>query len=235
MQDWALLESAVAQPEYPYYLTFDEKLAALFRLLVAKHALVDGNKRLALVVLHGTLLVNGRLWLWDDALAEEFVLACAKSAPAVEDIAAVLAVYTAPIEVLRPDTFDATELREALRLLNPRPPADNAVAVEALRHGGVAEWRSGGAARARRGRHLRACVGFPALDQPALLEHALHRAADLGRRLRDRGAGVRERELLRLGGAGVAGDDRAGVAHAAAGRRGAPAMKATTGFDICLM
>ena len=142
MQDRALLESAAAQPEYPYYLTFDEKLAALFRSLVANHALVDGNKRLALVVLHGTLLVNGRVWLWNDSLAEEFVLTCAKSVPAVEDITAVLAVYTAPVAVLRPDTFDPTELREALRLLNPRPPADHAVAVEALQRGGVAELRA---------------------------------------------------------------------------------------------
>jgi death on curing protein len=142
VQDRALLESAAAQPEYPYYLTFDEKLAALFRSLVANHALVDGNKRLALVVLHGTLLVNGRVWLWDDGLAEEFVLACAKSAPAAEDIAAVIAVYTAPIELLRPDTFEPADLREALRLLNPRPPTDSATAVEALQRGGVAELRA---------------------------------------------------------------------------------------------
>ena len=142
MQDRALLESAAAQPAYPYYTTFNEKLAALFRSLVANHALVDGNKRLALVVLHGTLLVNGRVWLWDDPLAEEFVLACAKSAPAIEDIAAVLVAYSAPIEVLRPDTFEPTELREALQLLNPRPLADTAIAVAALQRGGVAQLRA---------------------------------------------------------------------------------------------
>ena len=41
--------------------------------------------------------------------------------------------------------------------------------------------------------------------------------------------------FLALRSAGVAGDDRAGVAHAAAGWRRAPAMKATTGFVMCLM
>ena len=142
MQDRALLESAAAQPAYPYYTTFDEKLAALFRSLVANHALVDGNKRLALVVLHGTLLVNGRLWTWDDGLAEEFVLACAKAAPAVEDLAAVLAAYSVSIDVLRPDAFEPAELRRALRVVNPRPPVGETAALEALQKGGVAALRA---------------------------------------------------------------------------------------------
>src|SRR3990172_8565099 len=62
----------------------------------------------------------------------------------------------------------------------------------------------------------------PELQQPALAEHALGDRADVGGAVDDRGAGGVQRFLLRLRGAGGADDYRAGVAHAAAGRRRGP-------------
>lgn len=66
VQSRAQLESALALPHQPYYQTFAEKLAALTRSIACNHGLVDGNKRLAVTVLHSTLLVNDYVWLWSD-------------------------------------------------------------------------------------------------------------------------------------------------------------------------
>jgi death on curing protein len=53
VRDHGLLESALARPQaaafgQDAYLTLDEKAAALLHSLARNHALVDGNKRLAL-------------------------------------------------------------------------------------------------------------------------------------------------------------------------------------------
>jgi death-on-curing family protein len=53
-----LLEAAVAVPRYPYLRTKHEKAAALFRSMIKNHALIDGNKRLAVVALSVFLAVN---------------------------------------------------------------------------------------------------------------------------------------------------------------------------------
>ena len=58
----ALLESALGLPHQPYYETFADKLAALVRSIACNHALADGNKRLAMTVLHSTLRYNRKLW-----------------------------------------------------------------------------------------------------------------------------------------------------------------------------
>lgn len=73
-----MLESALALPHQPYYETFPDKLAALVRSIACNHALVDGNKRLAVTVLHTTLLVNGYLWLWSDEDAANAMLRAAR-------------------------------------------------------------------------------------------------------------------------------------------------------------
>lgn len=62
VQSRALLESALALPHQPYYETFYDKLAAMVRSIAANHALEDGNKRLAVTVLHSTLLLNGHCY-----------------------------------------------------------------------------------------------------------------------------------------------------------------------------
>lgn len=77
IESQSLLESALGLPHLPYYETFEDKLAAMVRSIAANHSLVDGNKRLALAVLHSTLLVNGYVWFWPDEAAEELVLRAA--------------------------------------------------------------------------------------------------------------------------------------------------------------
>lgn len=72
-----LLESAIALPHQPYYETFWDKLAAMVRSIAANHALHDGNKRLAVTVLHSTLIVNGWLYVWDDDSAVVLMERCA--------------------------------------------------------------------------------------------------------------------------------------------------------------
>ena len=58
VQSKAQLESALALTHQPYYRTFAEKLAALTRSIACNHGLADGNKRLAVTVLHSTLLLD---------------------------------------------------------------------------------------------------------------------------------------------------------------------------------
>jgi death-on-curing protein len=96
VRDYGLLESALARPKTTVfgqdaYPTLDEKAAALLHSLARNHALIDGNKRLALAGLIAFYGVNGRrLTLTNDA-AYELVIAVASGAlDAVADIAPVL-------------------------------------------------------------------------------------------------------------------------------------------------
>jgi death-on-curing protein len=96
VRDYGLLEAALARPKTTVfgqdaYPTLDEKAAALLHSLARNHALIDGNKRLALAGLIAFYGVNGRrLTLTNDA-AYELVMAVASGAlDAVADIAPVL-------------------------------------------------------------------------------------------------------------------------------------------------
>ena len=65
VRDHGLLQSALARPQATAfgadaYLTLEEKAAALLHSLARNHALVDGNKRLALAGTIAFLGVNGR-------------------------------------------------------------------------------------------------------------------------------------------------------------------------------
>ncbi len=65
VRDIGLLESAVARPQATAfgadaYLDLDSKAAALLHSLARNHALVDGNKRLALAAVIAFDGVNGR-------------------------------------------------------------------------------------------------------------------------------------------------------------------------------
>ena len=81
-RDIGLLEAALARPQTTVfgadaYPTLNEKAAALLHSLARNHALVDGDKRLALSGLIAFYGVNGRrLTLTNDA-AYEFVMAIA--------------------------------------------------------------------------------------------------------------------------------------------------------------
>jgi len=65
VRDHGLLESATARPRTTVfgtdaYQTVEEKAAALLHSLVRNHALIDGNKRLALAATIAILGLNGR-------------------------------------------------------------------------------------------------------------------------------------------------------------------------------
>ncbi len=102
VRDYGLLESALARPQASAfgedaYQGLDEKAAALLHSLARNHALVDGNKRLALAATIAFYGLNGRrLTLSNDAAYERVMAVAAGQLDAVADIAAVLRTATEP-------------------------------------------------------------------------------------------------------------------------------------------
>jgi death-on-curing protein len=100
VRDYGLLESALARPRttafgQDAYLTLDEKAAALLHSLARNHALIDGNKRLALAGLVAFYGVNGRrLTLTNDAAYDLVMAVASGTLDAVGDIVSVLANAT---------------------------------------------------------------------------------------------------------------------------------------------
>src|SRR6266478_1417619 len=94
--DLGLLEAALARPQTTAfgadaYPTLDEKAAALLHSLARNHALVDGNKRLALAGLLAFYGLNGRrLTLTNDAAYDLVMSVASGQLDTVDDIAAVL-------------------------------------------------------------------------------------------------------------------------------------------------
>jgi death-on-curing protein len=79
VRDYGLLESATARPRATMfgtdaYETVEEKAAALLHSLVRNHALIDGNKRLALAATIAFLGVNGRRMTLSNDQAYELVI-----------------------------------------------------------------------------------------------------------------------------------------------------------------
>ena len=102
IRDIGLLESAVARPQATAFGTdaypdLDTKAAALVHSVARNHALVDGNKRLALaaaIVFYG---LNGRrLTLTNDEAFELIMRIASGELDSVEEITAVLATATQP-------------------------------------------------------------------------------------------------------------------------------------------
>lgn len=82
VRDAGLLESALVRPAATAfgrdaYPTLDEKAAALLHSLARNHALIDGNKRLALAGLIAFYGVNGRRLTLTNDVAYELVMAIA--------------------------------------------------------------------------------------------------------------------------------------------------------------
>ena len=82
VRDHGLLESALARPQASVfgedaYPSLDEKAAALLHSLARNHALVDGNKRLALMGLIAFYGVNGRRLVLSNDEAYDLVIAVA--------------------------------------------------------------------------------------------------------------------------------------------------------------
>ncbi len=102
VRDAGLLESALARPQASAfgseaYPGLDAKAAALLHSLARNHALIDGNKRLALPAAIAFYGVNGRRLILTNDEAYELILdIAAGKLDSVDDIAAILATATEP-------------------------------------------------------------------------------------------------------------------------------------------
>jgi death on curing protein len=102
VRDGGLLESASARPQatafgVDAYPDLDTKAAALLHSLARNHALVDGNKRLALGALIAFYGINGRrLVLTNDAAYDLVMQIATGQLDSVDDIAAILEKSTQP-------------------------------------------------------------------------------------------------------------------------------------------
>lgn len=102
IRDVGLLESAAARPQASAfgadaYPDLDTKVAALLHSLARNHALVDGNKRLALGAVIAFYGVNGhRLNLTNNAAYDLIMQVAAGDLESVDEIAAILAKSTNP-------------------------------------------------------------------------------------------------------------------------------------------
>lgn len=84
LRDLGLLESAAARPfasafGEDAYPDLETKAAALLHSVARNHALVDGNKRLALASTIAFLGLNGRRLTWTNDEAYDFVVAVASA------------------------------------------------------------------------------------------------------------------------------------------------------------
>jgi len=97
LRDIGLLEAAVARPHasafgQDAYPALHEKAAALLHSIARNHALVDGNKRLALASVIALYGLNGvRLTLTNDEAYNLVISVAAGELTAVDEIAAALA------------------------------------------------------------------------------------------------------------------------------------------------
>jgi death on curing protein len=102
VRDLGLLESAVARPRATAfgadaYPDLDTKAAALLHSVARNHALVDGNKRLALAAVIAFYGVNGcRLTLTNDEAYELILSVASGELDSVDEIAALLSTGTEP-------------------------------------------------------------------------------------------------------------------------------------------
>lgn len=102
VHDYGLLESALARPQasafgQDAYPGLFEKSAALLHSLARNHALVDGNKRLALAATIAFLAINGRqLTLSNDAAYDLVIAVATGELDDVPEIASALETHTAP-------------------------------------------------------------------------------------------------------------------------------------------
>jgi death on curing protein len=92
VRDHRLLQSALARPRTTVfgadaYDTVEDKAAALLHSLARNHALVDGNKRLALAAMIAFLGVNGRKLTFSNDQAYDFVMSVA--AGEVDDVVTI--------------------------------------------------------------------------------------------------------------------------------------------------
>jgi death on curing protein len=102
VRDYGLLEAALARPQATAfgkdaYHDLDAKAAALLHSIARNHALIDGNKRLALAAVIAFYGLNGRrLTLTNDAAYDLIISVASGQLDTVDAIAAVLQTATGP-------------------------------------------------------------------------------------------------------------------------------------------
>ena len=102
VRDHGLLEAALARPQATAfgkdaYPDLQAKAAALLHSIARNHALIDGNKRLALAAVIAFCGLNGRrLTLTNDAAYDLVISVASGKLNTVEEIAAVLWPATRP-------------------------------------------------------------------------------------------------------------------------------------------
>jgi death-on-curing protein len=102
VRDYGLLESALARPQasafgQDAYPDLEHKAGALLHSLARNHALVDGNKRLALAATLAFMGMNGRRLTLTNDEAYDFVISVPTgSLNDVPSIARVLASHSEP-------------------------------------------------------------------------------------------------------------------------------------------
>ena len=102
VRDHGLLEAALARPQATAfgkdaYPDLEAKAAALLHSIARNHALIDGNKRLALAAVIAFCGLNGRrLTLTNDAAYDLVISVASGKLDTVEEIAAVLRPATRP-------------------------------------------------------------------------------------------------------------------------------------------
>ena len=101
--DPGLFASAIGRPASTIfsedaYPDLPTKAAALFESLARNHALADGNKRAAWVLMRLLLAINGFGLIADDDEAEEFVLAVAQGQLALAASAKWIAERVQPLD-----------------------------------------------------------------------------------------------------------------------------------------
>ena len=102
VRDHGLLEAALARPQATAfgkdaYPDLEAKAAALLHSIAHNHALIDGNKRLALAAVIAFCGLNGRrLTLTNDAAYDLVISVASGKLDTVQEIAAVLRPATRP-------------------------------------------------------------------------------------------------------------------------------------------
>jgi death on curing protein len=102
VRDYGLLDAALARPQATAfgkdaYPDLDAKAAALLHSIARNHALIDGNKRLALAAVIAFYGLNGRrLTLTNDDAYDLVIAVASGQLDTVEEIAAALRPATTP-------------------------------------------------------------------------------------------------------------------------------------------
>lgn len=103
VQDAGLLDSALARPASELfgvdaYPTLASKAAALHQSLIKNHALFDGNKRMAWILLNAFIELNGSELTMTTTEGMDFTLGVADGRYRLEQATALIAQHLGPLQ-----------------------------------------------------------------------------------------------------------------------------------------